>query len=140
MSDEKSGEKNDKPTAAAKASPGDISAKMQAATSELNQLEKAVRTGTVDVRVLVEFREAMEHARRAAGTVQKWVEEEGKKGGDPFSAVRFVADERMRIATQLLGDLARDVESGDLDFDASGLGDLRAAVKTLNERLARFGK
>ena len=118
---------------------GEITAKIQAATKELDQLQKAVRTGTVDVRVLVEFREAMNHARRASSAVQKWVEEEAKKG-DPFSAVQFVMAERLRIATQLLGELARDVESADVDFDTPGLGDLRAAVKTLNERLARFGK
>jgi HAMP domain-containing protein len=147
MSDEKkpdhkkTGEKEGNPMAAqASVNSGDISAKIQAATEELNLLEKSIHTGTVDVRVLVEFREAMEHARRASSAVQKWVEEEAKKGGDPFSAVRFVAAERMRIATQMLGELARDVESGDLDFDTAGLGDLRAAVKTLNERLARFGK
>jgi hypothetical protein len=140
-------EKKDKPPAPpanekpGKEDSGDISAKIQAATEELNQLQKAIRTGTVDVRVLVEFREAMERARRASGAVKKWVEEEAKKGGgDPFSAVRFVAAERMRIATQLLGELARDVEGGDLDFDTTGLADLRAAVKTLSERLARFGK
>src|SRR5258706_3009515 len=92
---------------------GDITAKIQAATQELDQLEKAVRTGTVDVRVLVEFREAMNHARRASGAVQKWMEEEAAKG-DPFSAVQFVMAERMRIATQLMGELALDVESGDV--------------------------
>jgi len=134
-------EKKDKPMAKpANANSGEITAKIQAATEELNELQKAIHTGTVDVRVLVEFREAMERARRASGAVRKWVEEESKKGGDPFSAVRFVAAERMRIATQILGELARDVESGDLDFDTAGLGDLRAAVKTLVERLARFGK
>lgn len=118
---------------------GEITAKIQAATEGLNQLEKAVHTGTVDVRVLVEFREAMDHARRASGAVQKWLEEEARHG-DSFSAVQFVMAERMRIATHLLGELARDVESGDVDFETPGLGDLRAAVKTLIERLARFGK
>ena len=118
---------------------GEITAKIQAANKELTQLEQAVHTGTVDVRVLVEFREAMNHARRASSAVQKWVEEEAKKG-DPFTAVRFVAAERMRIATELMMELARDVDGGDVDFDTPGLGDLRTAVKTLSERLARFGK
>jgi hypothetical protein len=118
---------------------GNITAKIQAMNHEVEQLERAVRTGTVDVRVLVEFREAMNHARRASSAVQRWVEEEAKKG-DPFSAVRFVMAERMRVATQLLNDLARDVECGDLDFDTPGLSGLHASVKTLNERLARFGK
>ena len=118
---------------------GDITQKLQAATEELNELEKAVRTGTVDVRVLVEFREAMNHARRASGAVMKWVEEEAKKG-DPFAAVQFVMAERIRIATQLLEELTRDVECGDIDFDTPGLSGLHASVKTLNERLARFRK
>jgi hypothetical protein len=68
---------------------GNITAKIQAMNHEVEQLERAVRTGTVDVRVLVEFREAMNHARRATSAVQKWVEEEAKKG-DPFQAVQFV--------------------------------------------------
>ena len=117
----------------------DISAKIQAATQELDQLESAVRTGSVDARVLVEFREALDHARHASSAVQRWVEEEAKHG-DPFSAVRLVGDERMRICTRMLGDLARDVESGDVDFGTEGLGDLRTAVSTLKERLTRFGK
>jgi hypothetical protein len=118
---------------------GNITQKIQAATEELNQLEKAVRTGTVDVRVLVEFREAMNHARRASSAVQKWVEEEAKKG-DPFQAVQFVMAERLRIATQLITELSRDVECNDIDFDTPGLSGLHASVKTLNERLARFSK
>ena len=118
---------------------GNITAKIQAMNHEVEELEKAVRTGTVDVRVLVEFREAMNHARRASSAVQKWLEEEAKKG-DPFQAVQFVMAERMRIATQLLDDLARDVECGDVDFGTPGLSGLHASVKTLNERLARFGK
>jgi hypothetical protein len=119
---------------------GDITAKIQAATQELDQLERAVRTGMVDVRVLVEFREAMNHARRASGAVQKWVEEEARKGGDSFSAVQFVMAERLRIATHLLEELARDIDGGDLDFDTPGLSGLHASVKTLMEKLARFSK
>lgn len=119
---------------------GNITAKIQAMNHELEQLEQAVRTGTVDVRVLVEFREAMNHARRASSAVRKWVEEEAKKGGDPFSAVQFVMAERIRIANQLVQELARDVECGDIDFETPGLSGLHASVKTLNERLARFSK
>jgi hypothetical protein len=118
---------------------GDITAKILAANEGLDQLEKAVHTGTVDLRVLVEFRDAMDHARRASGAVQKWLEEEAQHG-DPFIAVEFVTEERMRFATHLLGEIARDVESGDVNFQTPGLGNLRAAVKTLIERLARFGK
>jgi HAMP domain-containing protein len=125
--------------AGTKADSGEITAKIQSANDELSKLEQAVRTGTVDVRVLVEFREAMNHARRTSEAVKKWVEEEARKG-DSHVAVQFVLAERVRVAQQLMQDLTRDVDGGDIDFDTPGLGDLRAAVKTLNERLARFGK
>ena len=116
-----------------------ISDRIQATTEELYHLEETICRSSVDARVLHGFRDAMEHARRASGAVRRWVEERADNG-DPFSAVRSVAAERVRVATHTLGELAIDVESGDLDFDSAGLGDLRAAVKTLNDRLARFGK
>lgn len=118
---------------------GEITAKLQAASDGLSDLSQSIRTGMIDVRVLVEFREAMEHARRAAAAVQKWIEEETRKGGDPFTVVHMMAAERTRNLTQLAKELARDAESGDVDFDTPGLKELCAAVKTLNERLGRFG-
>ena len=118
---------------------GDLTQRIRAATEELNGLQEVVRTGTVDVRVLVEFREAMNHARRASEAVKKWVEEEASNG-DPYVAVRFVETERIKSAVEMMRELCHDVDGGGIDFDTPGLSDLRAAVKTLNERLARFGK
>ena len=118
---------------------GDLTQKIRAATEELNELQNVVRTGTVDIRVLVEFREAMNHARRASEAVKKWVEEEASNG-DPYVAVRFVEAERIKSAGEMMRELCHDVDGGGIDFDTPGLSDLRAAVKTLNERLARFGK
>ncbi len=118
---------------------GDLTQKIRAATEELNGLQDVVRTGTVDVRVLVEFREAMNHARRASEAVKRWVEEEASNG-DPYVAVRFVETERIKSAVEMMRELCHDVDGGGIDFDTPGLSDLRAAVKTLNERLARFGK
>ena len=118
---------------------GDLTQRIRAATEELNGLQDVVRTGTVDVRVLVEFREAMNHARRASEAVKKWVEEEASNG-DPYVAVRFVETERIKSAVEIMRELCHDVDGGGIDFDTPGLSDLRSAVKTLNERLARFGK
>ncbi len=118
---------------------GDLTQKIRAATEELNGLQDVVRTGTVDVRVLVEFREAMNHARRASEAVKKWVEEEASNG-DPYVAVRFVETERIKSAVEMMRELCHDVDGGGIDFDTPGLSDLRAAAMTLNERLARFGK
>lgn len=119
---------------------GNITAKIQAMNCEVERLENVVRMGSVDARVLVEFREAMNHARRATAAVKKWVDEEAKHGGDPYQAVQLMISERVRITTQLVQDLARDVECGDVDFGTPGLSGLHASVKTLKDRLARFGK
>lgn len=118
---------------------GDLTQKIRAATEELNGLQDVVRTGTVDMRVLVEFRQAMNHARQASAAVRQWVEEEASNG-DPYVAVRFVEAERIKSAVEMMRELCHDVEGGGIDFATPGLNDLRAAVKTLNERLARFGK
>src|SRR5205823_6747772 len=116
---------------------GDLTQKIRAATDELNELQHVVRTGTVDMRVLVEFRQAMNHARQASAAVRQWVEEEAKNG-DPYVAVRFVEAERIRGAIEMMRELCHDVDGGAIDHGTTGINDLRAAAKTLIERLARF--
>ncbi len=46
--------------------------------------------------------------------------------------------ERMRIVTQLVRDVAHDIDSGDIDFDTEGLVELHQAVRTLMERAGKF--
>ena len=118
---------------------GDLTQKIRAATEELNELQHVVRTGMVDVRVLVEFRQAMNHARQASAAVRQWVEEEARNG-DPYVAVRFVEAQRIKGAIEMMRELCHDVDGGGIDYGTEGIGDLRAAAKTLSERLARFGK
>ncbi len=43
-----------------------ISAQLQRATDELRQLEKLIRSASVDPRVLDDFREALDHVRLTA--------------------------------------------------------------------------
>jgi hypothetical protein len=118
---------------------GDLTQKIRAATEELNELQHVVRTGTVDMRVLIEFRQAMNHARQASAAVRQWVEEEAKSG-DPYVAVRFVEAERIRSGIDIMRELCHDVDGGSIDHATEGIGELRAVAKTLIERLARFGK
>jgi len=66
----------------------ELTSRLQKTSDELKQLSQDIKTGTVDVRVLVEFRKAMNNARHTAYAVQKWIQEEQKAGGNPFPGHR----------------------------------------------------
>lgn len=51
----------------------DLASRLEKTSEELRQLTPEIRTGTVDVRVLVEFRKAMNTARHTAYALQKWI-------------------------------------------------------------------
>jgi hypothetical protein len=115
----------------------ELASRLQKTEKELKDLQHSVKTGMIDVRVLMEFRHSIERARQASSAVQRWLEET-QKGGDPFALLPRVMTERMRIATELLRDITHDVEGGDVDFDTPGLVELHQALKTIQERMVKF--
>ncbi|HZR29801.1 MAG TPA: hypothetical protein VFA71_13565 [Terriglobales bacterium] len=116
----------------------ELASRLQKTSEELKQLSQDIKTGTIDVRVLVEFRKAMNNARHTAYAVEKWIQEEQKAGGNPFSVIAMVVEERMRIAMELAKDLTNDMQSGDLDLDTPGIKEFYRQMKTLVENLGRF--
>jgi hypothetical protein len=116
----------------------EITSRLKKTDQELQELQSSVRTGMVNVKILMEFRQAIEHARQATGAMQSWLEEQERAGGDPFKLLPKVMTERMKIATDLLRDVTHDVESGDIDFDTPGLVELHQTLRTLLERMGRF--
>jgi len=116
----------------------ELASRLQKTSEELKQLSQDIKTGTVDVRVLVEFRKAMNNARHTAYAVEKWIQEEQKAGGNPFSVIAMVVEERMRIAMELAKDLTNDMQSGDLDLDTPGIKEFYRQMKMLVENLGRF--
>ncbi|HTC92385.1 MAG TPA: hypothetical protein VK699_02900 [Terriglobales bacterium] len=116
----------------------ELASRLQKTGEELKQLSQDIKTGTVDVRVLVEFRKAMNNARHTAYAVEKWIQEEQKAGGNPFSVIAMVVEERMRIAMELAKDLTNDMQSGDLDLDTPGIKEFYHQMKMLVENLGRF--
>ena len=117
-----------------------ISMRLQKASEDLKQLAKDIKTGTVDVHVLVEFREAMNHARHTAYAMEKWIHEEQKAGGNPYSVIGMVVVERIRVLTELTHNLISDVDSGDLSYETPGIKELTRSSSPLEVRLARFVK
>ena len=117
-----------------------LTSRLRKASGDLRELEADIKTGMVDVRVMVEFREAMNHARQTAYAIEKWIHEEEKTGGNPYSVVEMVIGERMRVLSELTHDLINDVDSGDLNYETEGVNELYSLILSLQERLQRFVK
>lgn len=115
----------------------ELSSRLRRTNEELKELEHSVKTGMINVKVLMEFRNASERARQASAAVQQWLEAQGK-GNDPYKLMAQVMGQRVEMATQLLQEVTHDLESGDLEFDTPGLADLGKVVQTLAERMSRL--
>ena len=117
-----------------------ISARLQAATSELHRLEELVKSGGLDSRILSEFCNAVDHIRSTTWAVQKWADLSDRSGGDPFSVLQTISAARVRRATQISNDLSLDLQSVDVAIDTPGLVELFHAVDDLRQRLAALLK
>ena len=117
---------------------GSLTARLDAATHELQRLEELVKTGELDQRVLSEFRNAVDHIRTTAWAVQKWIDLTEQSSGDPFSVLPVMSAERGRRATQISNDLCLDLQCADVGLDTKGIVDLYNAVGDLHHRLANI--
>jgi hypothetical protein len=114
-----------------------IASQLKKTEEELKEAQHSLKTGMINVKVLMEFRNATERARQATAAVQQWLEEQGK-GNDPYQLLPKVMTERVKMANALLEDVLCDLEGGDLDFETPGLKELNSTVKRLSECLTRL--
>jgi hypothetical protein len=117
-----------------------ITARLEAATAELQHLEELVKSGDLDSRVLSEFRNAVDHIRSTTWAVQKWLGLNEQSGGDPFAVLPIMSAERVKRATQITNDLCLDLQTVDIRIDTPGIADLFNAVDDLRRRLATLLK
>ena len=115
----------------------ELSSRLKKTNEELKNLQDSVKTGMINVKALMDFRNATERARQASAAVQQWLEAQGK-GNDPYKLMLQVTSQRVDMATQLVNDVARDLESLDVDFETPGLPALNEAVRKLAERLEKL--
>jgi hypothetical protein len=117
-----------------------VTARLEAATDELRQLEELVKSGELDSRVFSEFRSAVDHIRNTTWAVQKWVGLSNQSGGDPFSVLPIMSAERVKRATKICTDLSLDLQTVDVGLDTPGIGELFNAIDDLHRRLAKLLK
>jgi len=115
----------------------ELSVRLSKTNEELKNLQNSVKTGMINVKVLMDFRTATERARQASVAVQQWLDAQGK-GGDPYKLMEQVTRQRVEMATQLIKDVTVDLESLEVDFDTRGLPELHAAVHKLADRLGKL--
>lgn len=114
-----------------------LASRLKKSNEELKDLQSSVKTGMINVKVLMDFRNATERARQASAAVQQWLESLGK-GGDPYKLMEQVKRQRLEMTTQLIKDVTTDMEGLDVDFDTPGLPELNRAVRTLAARLSKL--
>jgi hypothetical protein len=131
------GEKEDVVMAETSQKNPELSSRLLKTNEELKNLQSSVRTGMINVKVLMEFRTATERARQASAAVQQWLDAQGK-GGDPYKLMEQVMSQRVEMTTQLVKDVTVDLESLDVDYDTPGLPALNEAVRKLVERLEKL--
>ena len=107
-----------------------ITLRLQKTADELRSIQQFLTMEAIDPRVLLDFREAVDHVRLTAWGVQQFLElRENRK--DPFSALSLLAEQRVKRATQLCRDVAMDAASGEVGSETPGLADLRDEAEAL---------
>lgn len=112
--------------------------RLEQLSNEMEELPPFV-PGSVDVRVLQEFKSTMDYARQMAGLVQLWMELEAQNR-DPFHLIHQLNEERVHAVATSNHRLAMDLDGGEIDFDTTGLNELHQSASDLHMRLQRLLK
>ena len=88
----------------------------------------------MDVRLLVGFRQAIDHVRETTWAVQQWIELRAQEK-DAYGVLPRLTVERIRRATQLNNDLALDLDATEITMETEGIENLRQSVRGLDKRL-----
>jgi hypothetical protein len=119
-----------------------VTFRLKVAIDDLLKLEKDMkdsRSGTMDPRVLREFRDAVDYVRKTAWALQELQERQAHQR-DIGTVRTLLTDERVRRATQLSKALATDLESREVSDATPGTTELFRAIEILYQRLADLFK
>jgi hypothetical protein len=116
-----------------------ISGRLKKVTTELRDIQQLLTNNPeLDMRVLFEFREAVNHVRHTAWAVEQWLRLKTQKG-DTFTVLSMLAIERVRIASELCTGLMMDLDANEVTAETEGMEKLVPSVKKFAERLGSLG-
>lgn len=109
-----------------------VSLQVKKAGVELQRLEKSLRTQNVDLRLLKEFRDAIEYLQAIAGSVQQT--RQRQMDGDEESADSWLVGERIRRTINFCLEVIADFDAGRITEDTKGVPELLESVEQISQR------
>ena len=118
--------------------PGAISGRLKQISSELREIDLALKAGPApELLLLQEFRHVLDNARLTAWTVSELLSAvESQK--DPAKVLSFVAAERLRRSNQMLKDLSIDIDRQGVTWQTNGIQALFETVNSLQLQLRKL--
>jgi len=111
-----------------------VNFQLKKTSSELVNLEHAIRTGGIDTRILSDFRDAVDHVRKTAWAVQEWQERQITHH-DPQTLIPLLISERIRRAAQLGNDIVAHLDRREVTRETPGVHSLFEAVQRMRQLL-----
>ena len=109
-----------------------VDLQVKKASIELQKLEKSLRDGGIDFRLLKEYRDAAEYVRTVSGAVKQLRECQLQDRPDS-EVVSSLCEERIRRTTVLCVEVLADLEAGRVTADIKGLEEFcRSLEQNLN--------
>src|SRR5437016_13415083 len=105
---------------------------MKKAGVELQRLEKSLRSQNLDLRLLKEFRDAVDYLHAIAGSVQQ--ARERQMEGDEEGVDSWLVAERIRRTINFCLEVITDFEAGRITEDTKGLAELLESVEQISQR------
>jgi len=116
-----------------------VNLQVKKASVELQKLEESLRLEGIDLRVLNEFRDAVDYIRTAAVVVQQ-LREQQMHGRDDGEISLLLTAERIRRATNLCLEVVTDMDAGRVSADSKGVDELYRALEQASDRLRHLLK
>jgi len=114
-----------------------VNFQLKKTSAELLQLEHSIRTGGIDQRILMDFRDAVDHVRKTAWAVQEWQERQITHH-DPHTLLPLLTSERIRRAAQLGNAIVSDLTAHEVTRETPGVDRLFEAVQRMHQLLAEL--
>jgi hypothetical protein len=110
-----------------------VNLQMKKAGVELQRLEKSLRSQGIDLRLLKEFRDAVDYMQAIAGSVQQ--ARERQTANDEEGVESWLVGERIRRTMNLCLEVMTDFDGGRITKDTKGIGELQELLSKASLRL-----
>ena len=111
-----------------------VNFRLKKTSAELAKLERAIRSGGIEPRILMEFRDAVDYVRKTAWAVQEWQERQLQRH-DPQTVLPLLTAERIRRAAQLSNAIAADLATHEVTRETAGIDEFFRAVGRVYQSL-----